>query len=268
MACAPIRRCWLSWSFSLFRFGSVCNLSGAGFSDFIARAHMAVMPAQLPVLMSAGGQSQEPPTATTFGSASQDAALASPIPPVGHTRILGNGPASARSALIPPDCSAGKNFTRSKPAASACINSEAVAIPGANGRSLSAAAFSRSGVAPGLMPNLAPSDRARARSSAFRIVPMPTTASGTSAIMALAASTATGVRSVTSRTRTPPATSARASGTASSSRSIVSTGITVADLKMAASCSCRCSCLAAAVMWMPCERYQVQCARAASPRAG
>ena len=61
---------------------------------------------------------------------------------------------------------------------------------------------------------------------------MPTMASGTSAIMALAASTATGVRSVTSSTRTPPATSARASGTASSSRSMVSTGMTVADLKM------------------------------------
>ena len=78
---------------------------------------------------------------------------------------------------------------------------------------------------------------------------MPTMASGTSAIMALAASTATGVRSVTSSTRTPPATSARASGTASSSRSMVSTGMTVADLKMAASFSC----LVAAVMGMPCE---------------
>ena len=78
---------------------------------------------------------------------------------------------------------------------------------------------------------------------------MPTMASGTAAIMALAASAATGVRKVTSSTRTPPATSARASGTASSSRSMVNTGITVADLKMAASFSC----LAAAVMAMPCE---------------
>src|SRR3569833_7572 len=48
---------------------------GAAFSDFITRAHMAVMPAQLPDLISAGGHSQEPPTATTFGSASQVAAL-------------------------------------------------------------------------------------------------------------------------------------------------------------------------------------------------
>ena len=199
---------------------------------------MAVMPAQLPFLMSAAGQSQEPPTASTFGSASQDAALASPMPPVGHTRMLGNGPASARSALIPPDCSAGKNLTRSKPCASACISSDAVAIPGANGRRLAAAAFSSSGVAPGLMPNLAPSASVRARSSALRMVPMPTMASGTFAIIALAASIATGVRSVTSRVRTPPATSALASGTASSSRSMVSTGITVACLNRSASCSC------------------------------
>src|SRR5215468_4929555 len=118
---------------------------------------MAVMPLQLPDLMSAPEQSQEPPTQTTFGSASQAAALASPMPPVGQNFACGNGPARARSALIPPDCSAGKNFTRSKPCASACISSEAVAIPGANGRLLSAAAFNSSGVAPGLMPNLAPS---------------------------------------------------------------------------------------------------------------
>ena len=153
---------------------------------------MAVMPAQLPDLISAAGQSQDPPTQSTLGSASQDAALASPMPPVGQNFAFGNGPASARSALIPPDCSAGKNLTRSKPAASAAISSEAVAMPGANGRSLAAAAFSSSGVAPGLMPNTAPSALARARSSPLRMVPIPTTASGTSAMIALAASTATG----------------------------------------------------------------------------
>src|SRR5689334_8853631 len=164
---------------------------------------MAVMPAQLLDLTSAGGQSQDPPTATTLGSASQVAALASPTPPVGQNRAFGNGPASPRSALIPPDDSAGKNFARSKPCASACINSDAVAIPGANGRLLAAAAFRSSGVAPGLIPNLAPSDSARARSSGLRIVPMPTIASGTSAMIAFAASIATGVRKVTSRVTTP-----------------------------------------------------------------
>src|SRR6202163_3372477 len=57
---------------------------GAGFSDFMACWHMAVMPAQLPDRTSAAGHSQEPPTATTFGSARQAAALAPPMPPVGQ----------------------------------------------------------------------------------------------------------------------------------------------------------------------------------------
>src|SRR5713101_3739972 len=117
---------------------SVCNLSAdllhAGFSNFMVRLHMAVMPAQLPDLISAAGQSQDPPTANTFGSASHATALASPMPPVGQNRASGKGPARARSALIPPDCSAGKNFTRLKPWASACISSDAVAMPGANGK--------------------------------------------------------------------------------------------------------------------------------------
>src|SRR3978361_1154569 len=100
---------------------------------------MAVMPAQLPVLISAAGQTQEPPTATTLGSASHDAALESPMPPVGQNRVSGTGPATARSALMPPYCSAGKNFTRLNPYARASINSDAVAMPGANGSSLALA---------------------------------------------------------------------------------------------------------------------------------
>ena len=53
---------------------------------------------------------------------------------------------------------------------------------------------------------------------------MPTTASFTSAMMARAASTAAGVRSVISTTGNPPATSARASGTAAEASSMVMTG--------------------------------------------
>jgi hypothetical protein len=49
-------------------------------------------------------------------------------------------------------------------------------------------------------------------------------ASGTAARMASIASRAHGVRSVTSRTTSPPAASARASGTACSSFATVSTG--------------------------------------------
>ncbi len=78
-------------------------------------------------------------------------------------------PGQARSALMPPDGSAGKNLTRLKPWASACIRSEAVAMPGANGvrwrRPLEQVRRCA-----GLMPNLTPSPSARARWSAFRIV--------------------------------------------------------------------------------------------------
>ena len=55
---------------------------------------------------------------------------------------------------------------------------------------------------------------------------MPATTSGTSATIARSASSAILVRKVTSITGNPPATSARASGTASSRRSMVSTGMT------------------------------------------
>jgi hypothetical protein len=78
---------------------------------------------------------------------------------------------------------------------------------------------------------------------------MPTMASGTLAIIACAASTATGVRNVTSSMRTPPETSARASGTASSIRLMVTTGKRRADLNSETSFSCFDE-----LMWKPCER--------------
>src|SRR5258708_30573209 len=65
-------------------FGSICNPSAAilhaGFSDFMARSHMAVMPAQLPDPIAAAGHTQQPPTPTTFVSAIHDPAAATPIP--------------------------------------------------------------------------------------------------------------------------------------------------------------------------------------------
>src|SRR2546430_17618372 len=68
--------------------GRFVTYLGAAFSDFIVRAHMAVMPAQLPDRISAVGQSQEPPTATTFRSASPVAASGSPVPPAGRNLIF------------------------------------------------------------------------------------------------------------------------------------------------------------------------------------
>src|SRR6185437_3212175 len=84
----------------------------AGLSARRVRWQMAIMPAQFPALISAVGHSQEPPTATTLGSASQVAALASPTPPVGQNRTFGNGPRSERSPLMPPACSADRKSTR------------------------------------------------------------------------------------------------------------------------------------------------------------
>jgi len=109
------------------------------------RWHMAVMPAQLPAFTSEAGHNQEPPTASTLGSASHAAALASPTPPVGQKRVFGNGPARARRPLMPPACSAGKNLARSKPQASACISSDAVAIPGAKGKEAFGGGFQQIG---------------------------------------------------------------------------------------------------------------------------
>src|SRR5258705_2565997 len=93
-----------------------------------------------------------------------------------------------------------------------------------NGMGPAAAASSRLGVAPGLRANFAPRSIAHWRSSGVRTVPIPTIASGTSAMVFRAASTAAMVRNVITSRRSPPATSARASGTASSTRSMVMTG--------------------------------------------
>src|SRR6516162_7569241 len=84
-------------------------------------------------------------------------------------------------------------------------------MPGANGRSPEAAASNRSCDMPGLMAKAAPILAAWSRSLGVNTVPTPTTAPGTSAMMARAASTAASVRRVISITGKPPATSARAS---------------------------------------------------------
>src|SRR5215216_6540101 len=96
------------------------------------------------------------------------------------------------------------------------------------GTAASARAAAKSADVPGLTRYFAPTFNAAAMSSIFVTVPTPTTASGTSAAMAVIAPSAAGVRSVTSSTGSPPPTSARASGTASSTCSIVSTGMTEA----------------------------------------
>ena len=117
------------------------------------------MPAQLPDLISTAGHSQEPPTATTLGSASQVGALASPMPPVGQNLHVRERTRKRAQCLDTTGRLGREKFHHIETVRQRdCISSEAVAIPGANGSALAAAAFSSSGVAPGLMPNLAPSD--------------------------------------------------------------------------------------------------------------
>src|SRR4051794_36630985 len=148
------------------------------------------------------------------------------IPPVGQNLSSGNGAATDFSHAVPPQASAGKNFSTLKPRAPSAIASDTVAQPGSTGISASANAAASSGGVPGLTRYFAPAAIAAATSAGRITVPTPTTQSATSATIARMASSAGLVRSVTSITGKPPATNARASGTASAIRSMVSTGMT------------------------------------------
>src|SRR5204863_2514247 len=148
------------------------------------------------------------------------------IPPVGQNFRWGNGAATDFSHATPPDASAGKNFRTLNPRAESAIASDTVAQPGSAGTDASASAAASPAGVPGHTRYLAPAAIAAAISGTRVTVPTPTTHSGTSAAIARIASSAALVRSVTSITGSPPATRARASGTASAARSMVSTGMT------------------------------------------
>jgi hypothetical protein len=119
-----------------------------------------------------------------------------------------------------------------KPAASAAISSEGVAIPGRNGSFDCRTRSVTSAEKPGLTRKRAPISSAAETWSRRVTVPRPTTASGTSAIMARAAARAASVRSVTSMIGRPPATRARANGTAVAASSMVMIGMTGAKPAM------------------------------------
>ncbi len=109
----------------------------------------------------------------------------------------------------------------------------AVAAPGRSGRPSSSQAAIRRSVAPGETPKVAPAAFAALTSAGVKSVPAPTMPPGTSA-MARIASSATGVRSVTSSAGRPPATSASARGRACARSSITSTGTTGARRQISA----------------------------------
>ena len=156
------------------------------------------------------------------------------MPPVGmnFTPVERKAPRRFLIIFTPPAASAGKNLTIGAPAVSACESSLAVAMPGTIGRPASFAAAITTGSKPGATPNAAPAATAARTCSGVRSVPAPTTASGTSALMRAIAPAAAFVRNVTSRTGSPPFTSARASGTAFASSSITITGTTPAFLRV------------------------------------
>src|SRR5210317_1084096 len=108
--------------------------------------------------------------------------------------------------------------------------SVAVAAPGKSGKSYSRAASIRLCVAPGETPKVAPADFASRICAAVSRVPTPAMAPSTSETATIA-SIAAAVRSVISKAGRPPATRARARGWASSTRSMVKTGITGAAVQ-------------------------------------
>ena len=114
-----------------------------------------------------------------------------------------------------------------------------MATPGRNGIGASAAAFASAGDVPGLTRNFAPASTAAWICAGSTMVPAPTWAPGTLRAISAMASSAAGVRSVTSMAGRPPATSARACATPSATSRTVSTGITGASCMIATTAAWR-----------------------------
>ena len=131
----------------------------------------------------------------------------------------------------PPAASAGKNFIAVMPFSSSAIAWLGSATPGNKGTPVFNAASINFSVVPGLTINSAPASIAALSVSMLMIVPAPTIASGTSALMRRIDSSAASVLRVISRTFKPPLTKALAKGTACSTLLITITG-TIGDTFM------------------------------------
>ena len=125
---------------------------------------------------------------------------------------------------MPPDCSAGKNLRTFSPILTAAVTCEGFTTPGTIGSPAAWAARTISGSNPGETRKSAPACCAAATCDSVRIVPAPIAMSGWAARIAAIDSSAHGLRSVTSIERTPPATSASASGTAAPAEGMAMTG--------------------------------------------
>src|SRR5436309_9875601 len=106
------------------------------------------------------------------------------MPPVGQNFSSGQGAATDLSQAMPPDGSAGKNFSTRKPSAESVSASDTVAQPGSAGTGAAASAAARAVGVPGLTRNWAPAASAAAKSVLPSTVPAPTTHLGTCAAIA------------------------------------------------------------------------------------
>jgi hypothetical protein len=143
---------------------------------------------------------------------------------VGTNVMSGKGADSALMAATPPEVSAGKNFTASRPSSMAARISVAVTVPGSTGTPRSWARRTTAALRPGhdvggarvdgLVDLLGGADGAGAPRRMSEL-----------ADMRAIASAAAGVRKVTSATGRPPATSASARPGALSASSMTTTGM-------------------------------------------
>src|SRR5690606_15700624 len=98
-----------------------------------ARAALSRTRAQSPAASHSFGTIHDPPMHSTLGWARNSAALASLMPPVGHSFSWPSGPARPLSIASPPTALAGNSLQQRKPRASSDMHSVGVAPPGTAG---------------------------------------------------------------------------------------------------------------------------------------
>ena len=150
--------------------------------------------------------------------------LPASTPPVGTKRMEAKGPERASSIATPPEASAGKNLTASRPLARPRATPSGFEVPGSTGRPRSRQKSTTPSSQAGQTTNLAPASTACFAMAVEVTVPAPTRRPGTLSAIARMASGAALVRKVTSATGMPPATRAFPSPAACAASSIFTTG--------------------------------------------
>ena len=191
---------------------------------------MAVMPAQLPVRMSAAGQSQEPPTATHIRLGQPGRRIGLPDAAGRAQPHVRKRPRQRAQCLDTAGLLGREEFDEIK-----ALRQRLHQFGGRRDPRCERQVARGGGFQEFRRRARADAELGAERLGAREIVGVQDRADADDGFRhlgdhGLGGLDATGVRSVTSSMRTPPATSASASGTASSSRSMVSTGMTWPDL--------------------------------------